>query len=93
MTGQGPTKESSDGGSLPTRNCSRAGEPKTTAEEIFDHINGKPTVERVLLEGRSRDAGSTDAKEKDVTVTTTGRKICLVGTLFTIPFVICTIYM
>ena len=68
----------------------QGGRAQDDPEEIFDHIDGKPTVERAPLEGRSRDAGSTDAKEKDVTMSSTDRKICLVGTPFTIPFVKCT---
>ena len=67
VTGQGPYQ-----GIIrwrePTKSELFQGEPKTTPEEIFDHIDGKTTVERAPLEGRSRDAGGTDAKEKDVTI-------------------------
>ena len=68
----------------------QGGRAQDDPEEIFDHIDGEPTVGRAPREGRSRYAGSTHAKEKDVIMFSTGRKICLVGTPFTIPFVKCT---
>ena len=66
----------------------QGGRAQDDPEEIFDHIDGEPTVGRAPREGRSRYAG-THAKEKDVIMFSTGRKICLVGTPF-IPFVKCT---
>ena len=68
----------------------QGGRAQDDPEEIFDHIDGKPTVERAPLEGRSRDAGSTDAKEKDVTIFNWPKNLSGRNTIY---YTICKMYM
>ena len=68
----------------------QGGRAQDDPEEIFDHIDGKPTVERAPLEGRSRDAGSTDAKEKDVTIFKWPKNLSGRNTIY---YTICKMYM
>ena len=42
----------------------QGGRAQDDPEEIFDHIDGKPTVGRAPLEGRARDAGSTCKRKR-----------------------------
>ena len=67
----------------------QGGRAQDDPEEIFDHIDGEPTVGRAPREGRSRNAGSTHAKEKDVTIFNWPKNLSG-RTPFTIPFVKCT---
>ena len=66
----------------------QGGRAQDDPEEIFDHIDGKPTVGRAPREGGPRDAG-THAKEKDVTIFNWPKNLSG-RTPFTIPFVKCT---
>ena len=42
----------------------QGGRAQDDPEEIFDHIDGKPTVGRAPREGRSRNAGSTCKRKR-----------------------------
>ena len=64
VTGQGPYQGIIRWREPTNSELFQGGRAQDDPEEIFDHIDGKPTVGRAPREGRARDAGSTCKRKR-----------------------------